>query len=92
MVVWWESTYLTACQSILLNYSEFLIKNWTIDWHEHGSYLYYSRTDLDLEIYGIYESNHEATWKGCAKAMQKSYAESDLYLEMTPDHVKSRIK
>ncbi len=61
--------------STLLNYSEFLVRklfySFTFDWHGHDSYLYYSKTDLDQEIYEIYESNHEATWEGCAKAIQK---------------------
>ena len=46
-------------------------------WHGHDSYLYYSKTDLDQEIYEIYESNYEATREGaklCRKAMQ-GYAE-----------------
>ena len=57
--------------SILLNYSEFLVRKlFYIDWHEHGSYLYYYKTDLNQKIYEIYESNY--------KAMQKDYAEKWL--------------
>ena len=46
--------------SALLNYSEFLVSRWSIDWQRHDSYLYYSKTDRDLEISQIYESKYEA--------------------------------